>query len=150
MRSLCQELPWWGHKDEGRQTEMEKEKLFQVYCLHKPMSVTGYTIRQGNRQAIQIRKPDIRQKIIWKSLRINCGTHTAVLHFLLRKTLLKKGSSSNSFPKTFSVKFCPYRALFTKVKTQSLLGAPYMGKINIKSLWKGVRGRTFPQKGMPR
>ena len=49
-------------------------------------------------------------------------------------------SPSNSLPKTFSVKFCPYRALFTKVIIQSLLGAPYMGKINIKSLWKGVRG----------
>ena len=51
-------------------------------------------------------------------------------------------SSSNSFPKTFSAKFCPYRALFNKVKSQSLLGAPYMGKINIKSLWKGVRGQA--------
>jgi len=28
--------------------------------------------------------------------------------------------------------------------------APYLGKIKIKSLWKGVRGRTFPQKGFPR
>ena len=27
--------------------------------------------------------------------------------YLLRKTLLKKGSSSNSFPKTFSIKFPP-------------------------------------------
>ena len=42
---------------------------------------------------------------------LNCGTHTAVLYFLLRETLLKKGSPSNSLPKTFSVKFCPYRAL---------------------------------------
>ena len=27
---------------------------------------------------------------------------------------------------------------------------PIWGKIKIKSLWKGVRGRTFPQKGFPR
>ena len=49
-------------------------------------------------------------------------------------------SPSNSFPKTFSVKFCPYKALIHKVRIHSLLGAPYTGKINIKSLWKGVRG----------
>ncbi len=28
--------------------------------------------------------------------------------------------------------------------------ASYLGKNKIKSLWKGVRGRTFPQKGFPR
>ena len=27
---------------------------------------------------------------------------------------------------------------------------PIWGKIKIKSLWKGVRGRPFPQKGFPR
>ena len=32
------------------------------------------------------------------------------IRYLLRKTLLKKGSSSNSFPKTFSMKFQPDRA----------------------------------------
>ena len=31
------------------------------------------------------------------------------IRYLLRKTLLKKGCSSNSFPKTFSMKFQPVR-----------------------------------------
>ncbi|MBQ8377720.1 MAG: hypothetical protein IJX42_01155, partial [Oscillospiraceae bacterium] len=55
---------------------------------------------------------------------------------LLRKTLLKKGYSSNSFPKTFNLK--------------SHIGfKPYMG-FYVKSLWKGARGTTFLQKGFPR
>ena len=29
------------------------------------------------------------------------------LHVILRETLLKKGSPSNSLPKTFEFKFCP-------------------------------------------
>ncbi len=33
--------------------------------------------------------------------------YIGVLHILLRKTLLKKGFSSNSFPKTFSLNFSP-------------------------------------------
>jgi len=52
---------------------------------------------------------------------------------LLRKTLLKKGYFSNSFPKTFNLK--------------SHIGfKPYMG-FYVKSLWKGARGTTFLQKG---
>ena len=42
---------------------------------------------------------------------IKGGTLIEVLQVILRKTLLKKGSSSNSFPKTFSIKFSPDRAL---------------------------------------
>ena len=49
-------------------------------------------------------------------------------------------SPSNSLPKTFSVKFCPYRALQVNYEFLLQERAPYMGKIIIKSLWKGVRG----------
>jgi len=38
---------------------------------------------------------------------LDCYIFTGVLYTLLRKTLLKKGCSSNSFPKTFSIKFPP-------------------------------------------
>ena len=40
-------------------------------------------------------------------VRFKDGTLTEVLHVILRKTLLKKGSPSNSLPKTFEFKFCP-------------------------------------------
>ncbi|MBQ8883646.1 MAG: hypothetical protein IJ031_03515, partial [Oscillospiraceae bacterium] len=55
---------------------------------------------------------------------------------LLRKTLLKKGYFSNSFPKTFNLK--------------SHIGfEPYMG-FYVKSLWKGVREKPFFRKVYPR
>ena len=71
---------------------------------------------------------------------------------LLRKTLLKKGCSSNSFPKTFSMKFQPYRVYPERMKLCGFIRiyTPYRAEICIKSLWKGVRGRTFPQKGFTR
>ena len=49
---------------------------------------------------------------------IKGGTLIEVLQVILRKTLLKKGSSSNSFPKTFSIKFSPDRALHTRCENQ--------------------------------
>ena len=49
--------------------------------------------------------------IALKAPYIKGGTLIEVLQVILRKTLLKKGSSSNSFPKTFSIKFSPDRAL---------------------------------------
>ena len=71
--------------------------------------------------------------------------------YLLRKTLLKKGSYSNSFPKTFSMEFQPDRVhIPDELDVQNFLDAPYGAEICIKSLWKGVRGRTFPQKGFTR
>jgi hypothetical protein len=75
----------------------------------------------------------------------------AVLCSLLRETLLKKGSPSNSLPKTFSFKFLstigriPY-----KVKIQSLLGAPYGGpKFGLKVFGKGFGGEPFLRKVSP-
>ena len=53
---------------------------------------------------------------------------------LLRKKLLKK-VFSNSLPKTFNLK--------------STKGLQLFGGFFTKSLWKGVWGRTFLQKGFP-
>jgi len=70
--------------------------------------------------------------------------------YLLRKTLLKKGSSSNSFPKTFSMKFQPHRVhIPDELDVQKFLDAPYGAEICIKSLWKGGRVKPFLRKVSP-
>ncbi|MBQ6170688.1 MAG: hypothetical protein IJK30_12110, partial [Ruminococcus sp.] len=60
---------------------------------------------------------------------------------ILRKTLLKKGSSSNSFPKTFSIKFSPVRALSVLLLIfTSCVERPVGLNSVIKSLEKGGLG----------
>jgi len=82
---------------------------------------------------------------------------------------LKKGSSSNSFPKTFSIKFSPVRALSVLLLIfTSCVERPVGAKFSYKVFGKGARGdspqcgemsrsdrgarlrqrRTFPQKGL--
>ena len=49
------------------------------------------------------------------------------------------------------MKFQPHRVhIPDELDVQKFLDAPYGAEICIKSLWKGVRGRTFPQKGFTR
>ena len=63
---------------------------------------------------------------------------------------MKKGSSSNSFPKTFSMKFQPDRVhIPDELDVQNFLDAPYRAEICIKSLWKGVRVKPFLRKVSP-
>ncbi|MBR4362867.1 MAG: hypothetical protein IKP42_09090 [Ruminococcus sp.] len=72
------------------------------------------------------------------------------LHVLLRETLLKKGFPSNSLPKTFRSVFSA-RGTPLKEKTELfcfICGTPCR-KNKVGSLWKGVWGRTFLQKGLP-
>ena len=49
----------------------------------------------------------------------------------------EKGFPSNSLPKTFSVKFCPYRALINKVKLKVYLERPIWAKLILKVFGKG-------------
>ena len=80
---------------------------------------------------------------------------------------MRKGSPSNSLPKTFSIKFSPYRALHKMWKPVIYWERPVWAKFSYKVFGKGVRGdspqcgemsrsdrgarlrqrRTFPQKG---
>jgi len=69
----------------------------------------------------------------------------------LRETLLKKGSPSNSLPKTFALNFQPDISL-TKNNLLLILVAKGYIRLKIwskKSLERGCGGRTFPQKGLP-
>jgi len=74
-----------------------------------------------------------------------------VLQRLLRETLLKKGSPSNSLPKTFALNFQPDISL-TKIFAVYFISAKGYIRLKIwskKSLERGCGGRTFPQKGLP-
>jgi hypothetical protein len=62
---------------------------------------------------------------------------------ILRETLLRKGSPSNSLPKTFSIKFSPYRALHKMWKPVIYWERPVWAKFSYKVFGKGVRGKTF-------
>jgi len=68
----------------------------------------------------------------------------------LRETLLKKGSPSNSLPKTFSINFAPDRALpelllfFTFIVER-----PIRGKILLKVFGKGFGEEPFLRKVFP-
>ncbi|WP_028520041.1 hypothetical protein, partial [Ruminococcus flavefaciens] len=76
-------------------------------------------------------------------------TRTEVLRVILRETLLKKGSPSNSLPKTFSIKFSPRRALLVILPIITFIWNALLGLNSvIKSLEKGFGERTFPQKGL--
>ena len=87
--------------------------------------------------------------IALKAPYIKGGTLIEVLQVILRKNLLKKGSSSNSFPKTFSIKFSPNRALSVLLLIfTSCVERPIGAKFSYKVFGKGGMGeRTFPQKG---
>jgi len=68
----------------------------------------------------------------------------------LRKTLLKKGSSSNSFPKTFSINFSPERALPVKLPVFTFfVERPLRGKILLKVFGRGYGGEPFLRKVSP-
>ena len=71
-----------------------------------------------------------------------------VLCLLLREPLLKKGLLSNSLPKTFSVKFPLTGRPANLAVHDKLSWASRQGKFHVKSLWKGVWGRTFPLYGV--
>ena len=69
---------------------------------------------------------------------------------LLRKTLLKKGSSSNSFPKTFSMKFQPDRAHTIRIKKfKYFLVCPVWLKFVLKVFGRGFGGEPFLRKVSP-
>ena len=60
---------------------------------------------------------------------------------------MKKGLSSNSFPKTFSIKFSPVRALSVLLLIfTSCVERPVRAKFSYKVSGKGVRGDS-PQCG---
>ena len=74
----------------------------------------------------------------------NRDTRTVVLSVILRKTLLKKGSSSNSFPKTFSIKFSPDRALPVILPGFTFfVKRPVWAKFSYKVFGKGARGKNL-------
>ena len=84
-----------------------------------------------------------------KSPKLKGDTRTEVLRVILRETLLKKGSPSNSLPKTFSIKFSPRRALLVISPIITFIWSALLGLNSvIKSLEKGFGERTFPQKGL--
>ena len=69
---------------------------------------------------------------------------------LLRETLLKKGSPSNSLPKTFSFKFFPDRALLKYYKPCNSFGErPVREKFGLKVFGKGFGGEPFLRKVSP-
>ncbi len=69
---------------------------------------------------------------------------------LLRKTLLKKGYSSNSFPKTFSMKFQPHRVRPKKFEHRVHLTTHPMGlKFVLKVFGRGFGGEPFLRKVSP-
>jgi hypothetical protein len=68
----------------------------------------------------------------------------------LRETLLKKGSPSNSLPKTFSFKFFPDRALLKYYKPCNSFGErPVREKFGLKVFGKGFGGEPFLRKVSP-
>ncbi|MBQ6170311.1 MAG: hypothetical protein IJK30_10200, partial [Ruminococcus sp.] len=76
------------------------------------------------------------------------GTLIEVLQVILRKTLLKKGSSSNFFPKTFSIKFSPNRALSVLLLIfTSCAERPVGAKFSYKVFGKRGLGGDSPQCG---
>ena len=69
---------------------------------------------------------------------------------LLRKTLLKKGSSSNSFPKTFSMKFQPDRAHTIRIKKfKYFLVCPVWLKFVLKVFGRGFGGNLSSERFPP-
>ena len=72
------------------------------------------------------------------------------IRYLLRKTLLKKGSSSNSFPKTFSMKFQPHRVHPYFYEHHVHLDMHPMGlKFVLKVFGRGYGGEPFLRKVSP-
>ncbi len=74
------------------------------------------------------------------------------LHVSIEGNPFEKGVlPQTSFLKLSVLIFAHYRAHLKEMRNPYFTGVrPIMGKNSIKSLWKGVRGRTFPQKGFPR
>ena len=70
------------------------------------------------------------------SIILTDNIYIEIFTFLLRKTLLKKGFSSNSFPKTFVIKFQPHRVPITDVRNSKFSLDVY--PIGLKSYQKSL------------
>ncbi len=69
---------------------------------------------------------------------------------IIERTPFEKGASLKLSPENFRFYFFPDSARPVYLQVFFIIIRALSGKKSDKSLWKGVRGITFPQKGFPR